>query len=157
MYISAQRLRHELRVANKMRAFAEEHPDVFDATPDELFQLGYVHDCGKGYTSVEHARVGGEILKEEGFRFWKEVSHHGNPETSYHSPELDLLNWADMTVTADGRDVSLQGRLEDIALRYGKDSKPWRDAVKIAERIEAWQSKWENPVTGTGKEEEAGA
>ena len=156
MYISAQRLRHELRVANKMRAFVEAHPDAFDATPDEMFQLGYVHDCGKGFTRVEHARVGGEMLKEEGFRFWKEVSHHGDSETSYHSPELDLLNWADMTVTADGKDVSLQGRLDDIARRYGKDSKPWRNAAKMASRIEAWQKQWENPVTGTGKEEEAG-
>lgn len=157
MYISAKRLRHELRVANKMRALVTAHPEICHATPDEMFQLGYVHDCGKGYTRVDHARVGGEILKAEGFRFWKEVAHHGNPETSYRSPELDLLNWADMTVTADGKDVSLQGRLDDIALRYGKDSKPWRDAAKMAESIEAWQSKWENPVIGTGKEEEAGA
>lgn len=147
MYISEQRLRHELRVAKKMRNLVLKHPEICSASPDDMFSLGYLHDCGKGYGDIEHARVGGEVLKREGFRFWKEVSHHGNPFTSYHSPELDLLNWADMTVTPNGKDIAIEKRLEDVERRYGRGSKAWKKASAMSENIRAWCEKWKLPTT----------
>ncbi|SCW51475.1 hypothetical protein SAMN02910400_01098 [Lachnospiraceae bacterium C10] len=65
----------------------------------KMFHLGLVHDIGYQFTdnSKEHAHVGGEFLREEGYEYWKEVYDHGNPDLPKRpSDEWFILNMADM-------------------------------------------------------------
>ena len=91
----------------------------------KMFHLGLVHDIGYQFTdnNKEHAHVGGEFLREEGYEYWKEVYDHGDPNfTERPSDEWFLLNIADMQTDAKGNRVSFDERLKDIGDRYGFDS-----------------------------------
>ena len=109
----------------------------YSATPDELFILGMLHDIGYEFseTQSEHNTKGGLILKEQGYKFWKEVYYHGVPQTTYQSPELMLLNAVDMTIGPDGTELTMNERLDDIALRYGKGSVQYLEAIKLMEML----------------------
>lgn len=62
--------------------------------------------------------LGGGILKSQGYKYWKEVYYHGVANCEYQSKFLDLLNWADMRIDSAGKEVSLDGRLEELSVRY---------------------------------------
>ena len=91
-----------------------------------LFLLGYNHDIGYDFCfdKKEHNIVGGELLKNNGYKYWKEVYYHGNPDCKYKSLILKILNMADMQIDKYGNDVGYEKRLEDIKNRYGEDSLP---------------------------------
>ena len=88
----------------------------------DLFTLGLLHDIGYEFLEEKnyktHNIVGGNILKKQGFKYWKEVYYHGVANYKYQSKVLDLLNWADMRVDSSGNIVSLDERLEDISVRH---------------------------------------
>lgn len=75
--------------------------------------------------------IGGEILKNSEYKYWKEVYHHGNPDAEYSSLFLKILNMADMQIDKHGNDVGYEKRLEDIKLRYGENSKPYICSSRI--------------------------
>ena len=102
-----------------------------------MFLLGLLHDIGYIYQPQEHNFFGGNLLKEQGYKYWQEVYWHGVPGCEYSSYELDLLNSADMQINAKGEQVSYAERLEDIGSRYGCDSPQYRLAKKMAEYLEA--------------------
>ena len=135
--ISDDRMLHSLRVAQKLQKAAEEMPNIYGAFADEMFLLGLLHDIGYEFTAdaEQHAQVGGEFLRRQGFKLWKEVYYHGNPRCRFHSAELDLLNRADMTVDHCGKEVTIEERLADIANRHGKDSAQYRTAVEMAAKL----------------------
>lgn len=124
MAFSSDRANHSLTVAKQM------YEKALGKTGDEfyakkMFHLGLVHDIGYQFTdnNKEHAHVGGEFLREEGYEYWKEVYDHGNPNlTERPSDEWFLLNIADMQTDAKGNRVSFDERLKDIGDRYGFDS-----------------------------------
>lgn len=140
MDITIGRLKHMLRVAEKMKQAVESNPNICDASADEVFLLGYLHDVG--YSLVDrqedHAQAGGKLLITQGYKFWKEVFYHGVPECEYKSSELSILNWADMTVNQSGKDVSILERLEDIKKRYGENSVQYSKAVQLSKEIQYW-------------------
>lgn len=124
--LDKDRLNHSFAVANKMieigKKFKLEESDLQD-----LFILGYNHDIGYEFSidNTEHNIIGGQILKNNGYKYWEEVYYHGNPNAEYNSLFLKILNMADMQIDKYGNDVGFDKRLEDIKNRYGEDSKPY--------------------------------
>lgn len=90
--------------------------------PQEASLLGWLHDFGYIVgDNRDHAHIGGELLREQGYSQWREVFTHGTPE-GLTTPLGSLLNIADMSVDGEGRHVGFDGRLTDIRSRYGSDS-----------------------------------
>lgn len=137
MGLDNNRIKHILSVAYKMKRIVEETPGLYDVTPQEAFMIGYLHDVGYVFTDnqIEHEHLGGELLKEMGYKFWREIYFHGDPMAEYDSKELRLLNAADLTTDRCGNDVTLQERLDDIRNRYGSNSKQYLNAFKLAKKI----------------------
>ncbi len=67
---------------------------------------------------IKHNVVGGEVLRKQGYKFWKEIYYHGVVNSPYQSEYLDLLNLADMHIDSEGKYVTLDGRLEELSERY---------------------------------------
>ena len=120
------RLKHSVSVARKMKEIGKEY-GLSEEEIKELFVLGYNHDIGYEFCNdnTKHNIIGGEILKNNGYKYWKEVYYHGNPDTDYSSLFLKILNMADMQIDKYGNDVGYEKRLEDIKARYGENSKPY--------------------------------
>jgi CTP:molybdopterin cytidylyltransferase MocA/HD superfamily phosphohydrolase YqeK len=88
---------------------------------------GLMHDIAKG--NPDHARVGGDILKEMGFDHVAELvaAHTDLPEAELHHPgEAAIVYLADKLTLAD-RCVPLETRFERALRRYGADP-----AVRLA-------------------------
>jgi len=130
------RIKHSLSVANKMVEIGE-NLNLKESDLQDLFILGYNHDIGYDFCSdkKEHNIVGGEILKNNGYKYWKEVYYHGNPNSEYQSQFLKILNMADMQIDKYGNDVGYEKRLEDIKIRYGEDSIQYINANKVINSI----------------------
>lgn len=103
----------------------------------ELFVLGLNHDIGyqfaKGYKP--HNKVGGEILKKQNYKYWKEVYYHGEVNIDYNSLYLDILNLADMQIDKKGNDVGFGKRLIDIKNRYGEDSIVYKKCCDLIKNL----------------------
>lgn len=104
---------------------------------EEMYVLGLVHDIGKLMDFKNHAVVGGDFLHGMGFPYWREVYWHGQMTEEYASFELDLLNYADMSVNLYGSVVGFDERLSDIASRYGKESLEYANAVCMVEHLKS--------------------
>ncbi len=119
--ISEDRKKHIWGVANFLKEFAIEEK-MKEQDVEDLFTLGLLHDIGYEFLEpqdyINHNFVGGNMLKEQGYKYWKEVYYHGIANCEYQSKFLDLLNWADMRVDSSGNRVSLDGRLEELSVRY---------------------------------------
>ncbi len=130
------RLKHSLTVANKMVEIGKDL-NLKESDLQDLFVLGYNHDIGYDFCfdKKEHNIVGGEILKNNGYKYWKDVYYHGNPNSEYQSQFLKILNMADMQIDKYGNDVGYEKRLEDIKNRYGEDSIQYTNSYKIIRAI----------------------
>ena len=130
--IYTDRLNHSLAVANKMVEIGKDL-NLKESILQDLFILGYNHDIGYEFCTdnIKHNIIGGEILKNNGYKYWKEVYYHGNPDTDYSSLFLKILNMADMQIDKYGNDVGYETRLEDIKARYGENSKPYIYSSRI--------------------------
>lgn len=140
MEVTTGRLQHGFRVAQKMMQMVGSDTTLCSASPNEMFILGYIHDIGYSFVDnqKDHEHAAGVLLRGQGYKYWKEVYYHGTPECEYHSAELNLLNWADMTVNQSGEDVTIDERLEDIGKRYGFDSSQYVNAVRLSKEIKQW-------------------
>lgn len=134
--MNEDRLKHSISVGRKMIELGKKY-NLHDEELKELFLLGYNHDIG--YEFVEdgfnHNVIGGEILKEIGFKHWKEVYYHGEPNAEYKSFYLKLLNEADMQIDKYGNDVGFEERLKDIKNRYGVNSMQYQKSKQIVDKI----------------------
>lgn len=135
--ISESRLKHALQVARTTKFLAKKLLGWSEEKCQEMFLLGYIHDIGYEFSNEqsEHPLVGSELLKEAGYKYWKEVRWHGIPSPPYKSDELLILNMADLLTNGEGKVVSLEQRLADIAARYETESKQYRDAQKLSADI----------------------
>jgi hypothetical protein len=122
------RLIHSLAVARKMVEIGKEYSLNEDEIQD-LFLLGFTHDIGYEYgNNSNHAHIGGEILRRNDYKYWKEVYYHGDTNLEYTSLFLKILNKADMQIDKYGNDVGYAKRLEDIKNRYGENSETYKNA-----------------------------
>ena len=130
------RLNHSFAVANKMVEIGKKY-NLEEADLQDLFVLGYNHDIGYEFctNNIEHNIIGGQILGNNGYKYWKEVYYHGNPSTQYNSLFLRILNMADMQIDKYGNDVGIAKRLEDIKIRYGENSKPYIYSKQIIDKL----------------------
>ena len=129
------RLKHSYAVANKMVELGKEK-NLLDEQLQELFLLGYLHDIGYQFgTNENHNMIGGNLLRNSNYKFWKEVYYHGIPNSEYKSLYLDILNTADMMIDKCGNDVGFDKRLEDIKKRYGEDSIQYINCFKIINEL----------------------
>ena len=129
------RLKHSVAVARKMVQIGKEY-NLNTEELQDLFVLGLNHDIGYEYgDNSNHAHIGGEILKRNDYKYWKEVYYHGDVNTEYKSCFLEILNRADMQIDKYGNDVGYDNRLEDIKNRYGEESKTYIDAKLLIKRI----------------------
>ena len=135
---------HSLGVAQKMVEIGKNK----GLTPNELndlFTLGMVHDiCYQFGPSNEHQKLGGLVLKENGYRYWQEVYYHGLVQNEYSSLFLDILNQADMQIDKMGKDVGYEGRLADIKSRYGEGSNVYISCVNLVNFIKERESNTKN-------------
>ena len=135
LVVDNDRLKHSYAVANKMVDLGKER-NLPDEQLQELFLLGYLHDIGYQFgTNENHNIIGGNLLKKNDYKYWKEVYYHGVPNSEYKSLYLDILNRADMMIDKYGNDVGFDKRLEDIKNRYGVDSIQYINCVKIINQL----------------------
>lgn len=134
--MSDERLKHSLEVARLMKKLSADAGWSVEKC-EEMFVLGYLHDIGYEFAEqqCDHASIGGELLRNQGYRYWREVFCHGKPDVDYVSDELTMLNIADMRIDSTGQEVGAESRLEDIASRYGRDSKQYIEAEQLAKKI----------------------
>ena len=126
--IDKNRLKHSLAVAKKMVEIGKEY-NLDDKELQNLFVLGFNHDIGYEYgNNLNHEHIGGEILKRNDYKYWKEIYYHGDINAQYSSLYLEILNKADMQIDKYGNDVGYTKRLEDIKNRYGENSITYKNA-----------------------------
>lgn len=131
------RLKHSLAVANKMVEIGKSK-NLNDNELEDLFLLGLVHDIGYQFGKNEdHNIVGGNILKNNNYKYYKEVYYHGIPNSEYKSLYLDILNTANMMIDKYGNDVGFDKRLEDIKSRYGEDSPVYLKCIELINELKS--------------------
>lgn len=130
------RLKHSISVARKMVEIATKM-NLTERQKKICFLIGYNHDIGYEFTDkvINHNKVGGDILRKTGFKYWKEIYYHGESDTEFTSIYLNILNQADMQVDRYGNDVGYDKRLEDIRNRYGKDSIIYKKCYELVEKV----------------------
>ena len=130
------RLKHSYAVGKKMIEIGKKL-NLNDDELSDLFLLGLNHDIGYEFTQkgVNHNKIGGNILKNNEYKYWKEVYYHGEITDEYNSLYLTILNQADMQIDKYGNDVGYDKRLEDIKNRYGQESDIYLKWVKLVSAI----------------------
>ena len=137
MVVTIDRMNHSLSVANKMKELVEGSPNEYNASPNEAFIIGILHDIGYEFVDdqKEHAHVGGLTLKKQGYKYWKEIFYHGLPQNEFTSPELWLLNYVDMITGPTGKYTTLVERIKEISVRYGMGSWQEREAIELSKML----------------------
>lgn len=142
--ISNERQKHILGVARLLKQEGEKRKFSKNKI-EELFVLGLLHDLGYEFIDEQdysrHNQIGGEILKKQNYKYWKEVYYHGVPNSLYQSEFLDLLNWADMHINASGEYVDFEKRLLDISTRHKKPICEL-DSTIIVEELKKKEFNW---------------
>ena len=130
------RLKHSIAVARKMVEIAKSK-NLSEADIKSCFIIGFNHDIGYEFTnnSVKHNQIGGLLLKNSNFKYWKEIYYHGEINSEYKSILLDILNQADMKIDKYGNDVGYDKRLAEIKNRYGKDSEVYMRCCELVNKI----------------------
>ena len=130
------RLKHSYAVAKKMMQIATEY-NFSEEDIKNCFLIGLNHDIGYEFTTngINHNKIGGQLLRDNGFKYWQEVYYHGDIDCKYDSIFLDILNKADMQIDKFGNDVGYAKRLEDIKERYGEESTVYKNCVTLIENL----------------------
>lgn len=127
--LSDNKIKHSKAVAEFLF-----HNTRFTDRREEMYIIGLLHDIGYMKQNKEHAKAGGEMLKDLGFKNWQPIAYHGDPNNTTNSM-TDELNWADMLIDHEGNLVGYEARLEGIKERYGEKSTQYIDAQRIVERL----------------------
>lgn len=141
------RIKHSLAVAEKMIELGKER-QLNEKELQDLFILGINHDIGYEFGNREnHNTVGGNILKNNGYKYWQEVYWHGNSKADYNSIYLDILNEADLSIDRYGEEVGYEKRLEDIKSRYGIKSMQYSNSLEIIKKLKEGGAKQCQPYS----------
>lgn len=135
-YMNKDRLCHSISVGRKMVEIAKDMK-LSETEIKNCFVIGYNHDIGYEFceSGINHNMIGGTILRDCSFAFWKEIYYHGEIDMEYSSLYLDILNKADMQIDKYGNDVGYDKRLEDIKSRYGEKSMVYKKADVLVKRL----------------------
>ena len=137
--ITQNRWQHILGMARKAKILADKLKPNNVQYAEDMFLLGIMHDLGYEFieSNTSHAAIGGEILKRNNYRYWQEVSMHGDEKVDNMSDELFILNCADMSTGPSGEDFTFEQRLEEIASRFGKQSQAYQKCVIEIEKLKS--------------------
>ncbi len=136
--MTPERRNHIAGVAERARELAKKLRPDDTAFAEEMFVLGWLHDVGYALDTKErHAAAGAAVLKRCGYAYWREIADHGRYDVGTVSDALFVLDCADMTVDGYGRPCTTDGRINDIADRYGKDSAAHAKALRVREFLRA--------------------
>ena len=137
MEVTIDRIKHSLAVAKRMKELSQNDSEKYPVLPEEAFILGLLHDVGYEFVDnqMEHAQKGGIILKQQGYKYWKEVYYHGYVQNEYRSSMLDLLNYADITTDPIGDYTTIERRILDVKERYGENSLQAKEIIELANMI----------------------
>lgn len=125
--LSILRACHSRQVSLLMKEYAP----LLNLNPEEAGLCGWLHDFGYiSGNNCNHAKIGGKLLHDQGYKYWKEISTHGSCDGLF-SPLGVLLNIADMSVDHRGKTVSFEERLDDVAKRYGRTSTQWENCLSL--------------------------
>lgn len=121
--IEENRWKHILAVAQKAKKLATKFKPKDNKFAEDMFLLGLLHDIGYEFSedNLNHANIGGEILKRNGYKYWQEVALHSDETVEYMTDELFILNCADIMIDINGEEFTFDERLENVAGRYGKN------------------------------------
>ncbi len=137
--IIQSRWQHILGVARKAKMLAGKLKLGDEQYAEDMFLLGIMHDLGYEFieSNASHAAIGGEILKRNNYRYWQEVSLHGDETVENMSDELFILNCADMSTGPNGEDFTFDERLKEIAQRFGEDADAYKKCVIEVEKLKS--------------------
>lgn len=137
--ITQSRWQHILGVTRKAKILADKLKPNDTQYAEDMFLLGIMHDLGYEFieSNASHAAIGGEILKRNNYRYWQEVSLHGDETVENMSDELFILNCADMSTGPNGEDFTFDERLKEIASRFGKDAVAYKKCVVEVQKLKA--------------------
>lgn len=133
------RLKHCYGVARMMYDFAKKHYKWNETKCQEMYVLGLIHDAGYEFvskkTESQHASILSNVLKNDGYKYFREVKYHDTYTNKYQTEELYLLWLADMSVDGNGNKVSFEERLEDLENRHGKYSSVVKESKELIKHI----------------------
>lgn len=133
--IDEDKLRHSIAVARLMMEIGNRYK-LDNEKLQSLFILGFNHDIGYEFdNAINHGIVAGNLLKNDNYKYWREIYYHGKFQNEYDSMFLRILNEADMQIDKYGNNVGYNKRLEDIKNRYGADSEIYSNGVELVKKI----------------------
>ena len=155
--LTHNKIKHSASVAEYM----SENATKYGLDREEMYVLGLLHDIGYLFGQRDHAEDGDHLLCQFGFARTKYAGlvalHDTNPykihQDYYHtevSPELFLLQQADMTVDALGNFMGFDKRLKEIGKRYGEDSKAYETAKAIVKYQKEFDERFQTKAVRFG-------
>ena len=137
--ITSNRWQHILGVARKAKILAQALRPNDEKYLEDMFLLGMLHDFGYEFTEngKKHAMVAGQILERSGYKYWQDVVNHSEKATDNMSDETFIINCADLSVSPDGKDITISARVEDIGRRHGKNSTQYLIALEKLQKLQA--------------------
>lgn len=125
--ITENKLHHILGVARKAYQLAKDlgYDEEFARN---MFVLGWTHDIAYEFDDVNHPEVGMDIMYNfcgVNSNLIEEIGKHGfpMPENKVNIEYL-ILNCADLTVSPEGKPVTIDERIEEVGNRIDKNH-PW--------------------------------
>ena len=130
------KLKHSYNVAKKMQQIGKKL-NLSNEEINDLFIIGLNHDIGYEFSKngKNHNKIGGDILKNNNYKYYQEIYYHGEVQYEYQSLFLDILNSADMQIDKYGNDVGYDKRLDDIGTRYGFDSNVYKNCQILVNNL----------------------
>lgn len=130
-HIHARKMAHMVGVAEYMR----DRADDYGVDGNVAYTAGLLHDIGYLEGRLGHEEIGAEILEACGTQgeIVFAVANHATelrtiPDNQI-SPMLVLMVEADLSVDTNGFRTGFDGRLKDLAKRYGAENNPVYDSV----------------------------
>ena len=129
--------RHQLGVGVQMFDYAKNMLGKSDDYCLEMFVLGNIHDMGRYIfkDQSKHDIMLAKVLEDCGYKYYREVSEHSKYCSEYQSDELNLLWFADCTVSSLGERCTFESRLKDIESRYGTNSIEYNETLYLVEYL----------------------
>ena len=130
------KLKHSYNVAKKMQQIGKKL-NLSNEEINDLFIIGLNHDIGYEFSKngKNHNKIGGDILKNNNYKYYQEIYYHGEVQYEYQSLFLDILNSADMQIDKYGNDVGYDKRLDDIGTRYGFHSNVYKNCQILVNNL----------------------
>ncbi len=140
---------HCIGVAEYMRENAEK----YGIDPNVAYTVGLLHDIGYLEGRKDHEAVGADILaatfgNDADPAVLNAIAYHGTNPYKLNDKDITpihvLLIDADMSVNARGFRVGHEGRLDDIARRYGTGGIEYETASATVKYVKEYESKYLN-------------